>query len=175
MNGYKIEYQNKDNQVVPHWDEASNIAYDNDTVNLNVQTVQEALETLSTMIDGYEFPEITVDPETKNWKIGDMITGIPAMGQFQWARNNNATNAPENGWVTIPNAPTSTYRYLWMRVVCKIDNQDVVATGTPFIFMEYRSGSNDNTGNANIVVVDSAEAAEEAENHPQANTLYFFT
>lgn len=39
MNGYKIEYQNKDNQVVPHWDEASNIAYDNNTVNLNVQTV----------------------------------------------------------------------------------------------------------------------------------------
>lgn len=95
-----------------------------------------------------------------------MVTSIPAMGQFQWARNNNATNAPENGWVTIPNAPTSTYRYLWMRVVYKIDNRDVVATGTPFIFMEYRSGSNDNTGNANIVVVDSAEAAEEAENHP---------
>lgn len=175
MNGYKIEYQNKDNQVVPHWDEASNIAYDNNTVNLNVENVQEALESLRNMIGDFEFPEITVDPETKNWKIGDTVTNASAMGEFQWARGNTFNQAPQSGWGNTPNAPDSTYKYLWMRVVYKIDNQDVVATGTPFIFMEYRSGSNDNTGNANIVVVDSAEAAEEAENHPQANTLYFFT
>lgn len=175
MNGYKIEYQNKDNQVVPHWDEASNIAYDNNTVNLNVQTVQKALETLSTKINGYEFPEITVDPETKNWKIGDMVTGIPAMGQFQWARNDNATNAPENGWVTVPNAPNSTYKYLWMRVVYRIDDRDITAPGTPFVFMKYNPGSGNGTGNANVQVVDSAEALDEMQQNPQPNTVYFFT
>lgn len=98
MNGYKIEYQNKDNEVVPHWDEASNIAYDNSDVSIElnetqVETVQEALEALKNELDGVEAPNITID-SNGNWVVGNTSTNTSAHGTFKFGRSNSENATP---------------------------------------------------------------------------------
>ena len=47
MEGYKIDFETPEGQQVPHWDEASNIHYDNTISGLdlnNEDTVQKAIE-----------------------------------------------------------------------------------------------------------------------------------
>ena len=181
MNGYKFEIETPEGQVVPHYIEADSVEYNNDTVNLDVQTVQQAIEKLQTTIGRIELPEITVNDQG-NWEINGEDTGHSASGvsnmSFTWARGNSDTNAPtsSSSWTNTPQLPTKQYPYLWMKVTYVVNGETVVAPGTPCILMVYQpSNGGDNTGSANIQVIDSEEALAEMERHPQPNTLYFFT
>lgn len=169
MNGYKIEYQNKDNEVVPHWDEASNIAYDNSNVSIEldetqVETVQEALEALKNELDGVETPNITID-SNGNWVVGSTSTNTSAHGTFKFGRSNNETTVP-TVWKTTQTLPDSNNKFLWFRI--DYTQNGVTKAGTPYILMKYQT-SNDIVGSNIKIITDTAEPT----NVP--NTLYFFT
>jgi hypothetical protein len=169
MNGYKIEYQYKDNEVVPHWDEASNIAYDNSDVSIEldetqVETVQEALEALKNEFDSIEAPNITID-SNGNWVVGSTSTNTSAHGTFKFGRSNDETTVP-TVWKTTQTLPDQDNRFLWFRI--DYTQNGVTKAGTPYILMKYQTG-NDIVGSNVKIITDTAEPT----NVP--NTLYFFT
>lgn len=169
MNGYKIEYQNKNNEVVPHWDEASNIAYDNSDVSIElnetqVETVQEALEALKNELDGVEAPNITIDSDG-NWVVGNTSTNTSARGTFKFARSNKETTVPTE-WSTRQTLPDQNNQFLWFRI--DYTQNGVIKEGTPYILMKYQTGGTVTGSNVKIIT-DTAEPTD------VPNTLYFFT
>lgn len=171
MNGYKIEYQNKDNEVVPHWDEASNIAYDNSDVSIEldetqVETVQEALEALKNEFDSIEAPNITIDSDG-NWVVGNTSTNTSAHGTFKFGRSNSETTVP-TVWKTTQTLPDSNNKFLWFRI--DYTQNGVTKTGTPYILMKYQTGGSDIVNGSNVEVITDTATPTDA-----PNTLYFFT
>lgn len=78
MNGVKIEYIDPTTgDILPHWDEASNIYYTNNT--LETETVKDALDYLFEHGVGGHTPEITIG-ENGNWFVDGVDTGTEARG-----------------------------------------------------------------------------------------------
>lgn len=50
LQGYKVVYEDENQQVIPHWDEAKNTAFDNTGTNLVSQDVQSAVKELNDKI-----------------------------------------------------------------------------------------------------------------------------
>ena len=172
MEGYKIDFETPEGQQVPHWDEASNIHYDPETSQLElngIETVQAALDKLTDMVGDIDTPTISVNSEGY-WVIGTTNTQTSAKGTFEWilsTRNSTPSNT-SSGWSTTQQLPTSTNKYLWFRVKY-IVNGSASYVG-PYLLMEYKTGGSSTGGGVNIEICST----DEPETYNE-NTLYFFT
>lgn len=174
MEGYKIDFETPEGQQVPHWDEASNIKYDNSNApieldNVQVETIQEAIEALKAELGDVELPNITIDANG-NWVIGDTNTNTSVRGVFKFARSNSETTMPQaNSFKTTQTLPDKNNQFMWFRV--DYTQNGTLKTGTPYILMKYQAGGNTVVeGGYNIEIVTDTQATT---NTP--NTLYFFT
>lgn len=170
MEGYKVEYETPSGEKLEHWDEASNISYDNSDVSIElddtqVSTVQEALEALMGGLNDIERPNITIDSDG-NWVVGNTSTNTSARGTFKFGRSNNENTAP-TVWKETQTLPDSNNKFLWFRI--DYTQNGVTKVGTPYILMKYQTGGGTVTGSNVKVITDTAEPTD------APNTLYFFT
>ena len=168
MDGYKFELGLPNGEIIPHWDEARNIEFDDAIALLGAGNVQQAIEKLKELFNGVTMPEITIDDETGNWKINGVVTEYSAQGitniAFMWGRSTRSNVLPTS-WSTVPTVPDSTNQYLWLRI--DTTKQGTTVQGEPHILMVYQEGSGGASSNVKIVT-DSATPTD------TPDTLYFF-